>query len=98
MKRLHKAIISFGFAIMLVAAYGSALAATPSQQQRLLSGTIIGVDRASRTITVRETASNQITKVQIPQRRRVRTAHQSSAFADFEQLQTGMVVRDVLVY
>ncbi|HEV2864578.1 MAG TPA: hypothetical protein VGX48_26500 [Pyrinomonadaceae bacterium] len=98
MKRLHKAIISFGFAIMLVAASGSALAITPSQQQRLLTGTIIGVDRAARTITVRENGSNQITRIQVPERRRIRTAQQSNPFADFNQLQAGMVVRDVLVY
>ena len=98
MKRLHKAIISFGFAVMLVAASGSALAATPSQQQRLLSGTIISVDRASRTITVRENGSNQITRIQIPERRRIRTTQQASPLADFDQLQTGMAVRDVLVY
>lgn len=98
MKRLHKAIISLGFAIMLVAASGSALAVTPSQQQRLLTGTIISVDRAARTITVRENGSNQLTKIQIPERRRIKTAHQSAAHADFNQLQAGMVIRDVLVY
>lgn len=98
MKRLHKAIISLGFAIMLVAGSGAALAATPAQQQRVLTGTIVGVDRTTRTITVREVGSNQITRIQIPERRRVRTAQQGYAFADFDQLQTGMLVRDVLVY
>ena len=98
MKRLHKAIISFGFAIMLVAASGSAFAVTHSQQDRIVTGTILSVDRIARTITVRETASNQVTKIQIPARRRVRTTQQGNTFADFEQLQAGMVVRDVLVY
>ena len=98
MKRLHKAIISFGFAIMLVAASGSALAVTPSQQDRILTGTILSVDRHTRTITVRETGSNQITRIQIPARRRVRVAQRGNTFADFEQLHAGTVVRDVLVY
>ena len=98
MKRLHKAVISLSFAIMLVAGSASALAATPAQQQRVLSGTIVSVDRNARTITVREIGSNQLTRIQIPERRRVRTAQQGYAFADFEQLQTGMIVREVLVY
>ena len=98
MKRLHQAIISFSFAIMLVAGSGAALAATPAPQQRVLTGTIVSVDRTTRTITVREAGSSQLTKIQIPERRRVRTAQQGYAFADFEQLQAGMLIRDVLVY
>ena len=98
MKRLHKAIISFGFAVMLVAGSGSALASSPRQKERVLSGVILSVDRAGRTITVREIGTNLTTRIQIPARRRIRLAGQESPFADFEQLRTGMVVRDVLVY
>lgn len=98
MKRLHKAIISFGFAVMLVAGSGSALANSPMQKERVLSGIILSVDRAARTITVRETGTNLTTRIQVPARRRIRLAQQESPYADFEQLRTGMVVRDVLVY
>ncbi len=98
MKRLHKAVISFAFAVMLVAGSGSALANSPAQKERALSGIVLGVDRAARTITVREIGTGQITRVQIPARRRVRTAHQAYPSADFDQLRAGMVVRDVLVY
>lgn len=98
MKRLHKAIISFGFAVMLVAGSGSALANSPMQKERVLSGVILSVDRAARTITVREVGTNLTTRIQVPARRRIRLAQQESPYADFEQLRTGMVVRDVLVY
>jgi len=98
MKRLHKAIISFGFAVMLIAGSGSALANSPMQKERILSGVILSVDRASRTITVRELGSNATTRIQVPARRRIRLAEQQSPFADFEQLRAGMIVRDVLVY
>ncbi len=98
MKRLHQAIISLSFAIMLVAGSGAALAANPAQQHRVLSGTIVSVDRVTRTISVREIRSNQITRIQVPQGRRIRTAQEGYAFADFQQLQAGMLVRDVTVY
>ncbi len=98
MKRLHKAIISFGFAVMLVAGSGSALANSPMQKERVLSGVILSVDRAARTITVREIGTNLTTRIQVPARRRIRTAQQAYPFADFDQLRAGMVVRDVLVY
>lgn len=98
MKRLHKAIISLGFAVMLVAGSGSALANSPMQKERVLSGVILDVDSASRTITVRELGTNLTTRIQVPARRRIRLARQETPFADFQQLRTGMIVRDVLVY
>jgi hypothetical protein len=98
MKSLHKivATLSLAFAI-LVAGSASADAKSEGTRQRPLTGTIISIDRASRTMLVRELITQQTYKVQVPAGRLVRTRHNSLASVNFEQLIPGMVITETSV-
>ena len=97
MKRLHKAIISFGIVAVLMAGSSSAFAKSDSLRERGVSGSIVSIDRANRTLTIREQGSNQAIQVKVPEGRHVRTSQASLSFAAFEQLIPGMFLRDVRV-
>lgn len=97
MKRLHKAIIGFGIAAVLTAGAPGAFAGTQSSKERAVSGAIVGIDRAARTLTVRERGSNQTIQVRVPEGRYVRTSQPGLSFASFEQLIPGMFLREVRV-
>ena len=97
MQRLHKAIISFGIAAILMAGSSSAFARLESSKERVITGAIVSIDRATRTLTVREQGSNHLTQVKVPAGRHVRTAQAGLSFASFEQLIPGMFLREVRV-
>lgn len=97
MKRLHKAVISFGIVAMLIAGTSSVFAKSPSTKERDISGSIVSIDRTSRTLIVREQGSDRATQVHVPEGRNVRTSQTGLSFASFEQLVPGMFLRDVRV-
>ena len=97
MKRLHKAIISFGIVAILMAGSASAFAKSESTKERAISGSIVSIDRTTRTLTVREYGSNQLTQVKVPDGRHVRTSQAGLSFASFEQLIPGMFLSEVRV-
>jgi len=97
MKRLHKAVISFGIVAMLMAGSASAFAKSESSKERSVSGAIVSIDRTTRTLTVREQGSNRLTQVRVPAGRYVRTSQAGLSFASFDQLIPGMFLREVRV-
>ena len=97
MKRLHQAIISFGIVAILMAGSTSAFAKSESTKERAISGSIVSIDRTTRTLTVREYGSNQLTQVKVPDGRHVRTSQAGLSFASFEQLIPGMFLSEVRV-
>lgn len=97
MKRLHKAIISFGIVAILMAGSSGAFAKSPSAKERDISGAIVSIDRTTRTLIVREQGSDRTTQVRVPEGRHVRTSQVGLSFASFEQLVPGMFLRDVRV-
>lgn len=97
MKRLHKAIISFGIVAILMAGSANAFAKSESTKQRFINGAIVSIDRTTRTLTVREHGSNQATQVKVPEGRTLRTNQAGLSMASFEQLLPGMFLRDVRV-
>ncbi len=97
MRRLHKAVISFGIVAVLVAGSATAFAKSESAKGRAVSGAIVSIDRAARTLTVRQYGSNQIIQVRVPERRYIRTTQSGFAAASFEQLLPGMYLQDVRV-
>ena len=97
MKRLHKAVISFGIVAILMAGSASAFAKSESTRERTVSGAIVSIDRTTRTLTVREYGSDQLTQVKVPAGRHLRTSQAGLSFASFEQLLPGMFLREVRV-
>lgn len=97
MKRFNKFIISLGIVAALAAGSSSAFAKSQNAKNRIISGSIVSVDRDARTITVRDMSTSQSFKVLIPDGGSVRTTHQTHALANFEQLVPGMIVRDLTV-
>lgn len=97
MKRLHKAIMSFGIVAVLVAGSSSVFAKSETSKTRAISGAIVRIDRSTRTITVREQGTGQELQVIVPADSVVRTNHVGLPAASFEQLLNGMFVRDVRV-
>jgi len=97
MKRLHKAIISFGIVAILMAGSANAFAKSESTKQRFISGAIVSIDRNTRTLTVREFGSKQTTQIKVPEGRNIRTNQAGLSLASFEQLIPGMFLRDVRV-
>ena len=97
MKRLHKAIISFGIVAVLVAGSSSVFAKSETSKERAISGSIVRIDRNTRTITVREQSNGQETLVKVPAGSVLRTNHYGLPATSFEQLFIGMSIRDVRV-
>ncbi len=97
MKRLHKAIMSFGIVAVLVSGSSSVFAKSETSKERAISGAIVRIDRNARTITVREHGSSQETLVIVPAGSVLRTNHVGLPATSFEHLHIGMFVRDVRV-
>ena len=97
MKRLHKAIISFGIVAILVAGSSSVFAKSETSKERALSGSIVRIDRSTRTITVRQHGTDQEIQVRVPAGSVLRTNQVGLPATSFEHLLVGMSVRDVRV-
>ena len=97
MKRLHKAIMSFGIVAVLVAGSSSVFAKSEASKERAISGSIVRIDRNTRTITVREQGTNKELQVVVPADSYVRTNASGFRAATFEQLMAGMFIQDVRV-
>ena len=97
MKRLHKAIISFGIVAVLVAGSSNVFAKSETSKERAISGSIVRIDRNARTITIREQRSGQETLVKVPAGSVLRTNQVGIPATGFEQLLVGMFIRDVRV-
>ena len=97
MKRLHKAIISFGIVAVLVSGSSSVFAKSETSKGRAISGSIVRIDRNNRTITVREQSNGQELLVRVPAGSVLRTIQVGLPATSFEQLFVGMSVRDVRV-
>ncbi len=97
MKRLHKAIMSFGIVAVLVAGSSSVFAKSETSKERALSGSIVRIDRGTRTITVREHGSGQNIEVKVPAGSVLRTNMTGLPAVGFEHLLVGMFIRDVRV-
>ena len=97
MKRLHKAIISFGIVAVLVAGSSSVFARSEDSKERLISGAIVRIDRSTRTITVRDHATGKEILVIVPAGSVVHTNQAGFRAAAFEHLLPGMFITDVRV-
>lgn len=97
MKRLHKAIISFGIAAIIVAGSSNVFAKSEDSKERLISGAIVRIDRNTRTITVREQGTGKDLQVSVPADSIVRTSQPGYRATSFEQLMVGMFLLDVRV-
>ena len=97
MKRLQKAIMSFGIVAVLVAGSSSVFAKAEGSKERALSGSIVRIDRNTRTITVREHGTGKDVQVVVPAASHIRTSLSGFRAANFEQLMVGMFIQDVRV-
>ena len=93
MQRLHKIVATLSLAFAIIVAGSATSFAKPSAARgRTLNGIVIKVDRAARTLLVREISTQQVYTVQVPEGRTVRTKHQSAARASIEQIMLGMII------
>lgn len=97
MKRLHKAIMSFGIVAVLVAGSSSVFAKSETSRERSISGSVVRIDRNARTITVRESRTGQETQVFVPADSVLRTNQVGLLATSFEQLIIGVHIRDLRV-
>jgi hypothetical protein len=89
--------MSFGIVAVLVAGSSSVFAKSETSKERAISGSVVRIDRAARTITVRQQSTGQEIQVKVPADSVVRTNHHGLPAASFEQLLPGMFIRDVRV-
>jgi hypothetical protein len=97
MKRLNKFVAGLGLVAVLAAGSSNVFAKSDNGRQRIINGNIVSIDRDARTIVVRDASTGQTYSVQVPEGLYVRTMSLSGAPLTFEQLITGMVVRDLTV-
>lgn len=97
MKRLHKAIISFGIVAVLVAGSSSVFARSETSKERLITGAIVRIDRSARTITVHEHSTGKDVQVAVPADGIIRTTQPGYRATTFEQLMVGMFIQNVRV-
>jgi hypothetical protein len=89
--------MSFGIVAVLVAGSASVFAKSETPKERVISGAIVRIDRANRTITVREHGTGKDIQVNAPADSIVRTSQAGARVATFEQLMVGMFIQDVRV-
>ncbi len=98
MKRLQKAFISFGIVAVLVAGSSGVFAKSEASKGRVISGSIVRIERNTRTVVVREQGTGREINVTVPADSVVRTTLTGSRFATFEQLMVGMYIENVRVH
>lgn len=99
MKRLNKFVAGLGLVAVLAAGSSNVFAKSgdAGRQQRIISGSIVSLDRNARLMVVREAATGRAIVVQVPAGARIKTTTNSGASLSFEQLLAGMVVRELAV-
>jgi hypothetical protein len=97
MKRLNKFVVGLGLVAVLAAGSSNVFAKSDTSKQRIISGSIVSIDRGARTIVLRDTNTNREVFVRVPEGAQVRTNNYSGASVSFELLLKGMTVRDLTV-
>jgi hypothetical protein len=97
MKRINKLVVNLSVIFVLAIGASNVFAKPTGAKQRVISGIILDLDRTARTMTVRDTSTNEVFKIQVPEGIYIKTNHQTVALANFEQLLRGMNVRNVTV-
>ncbi|MBV9928820.1 MAG: hypothetical protein JOZ96_27640 [Acidobacteria bacterium] len=97
MKRLQQAIMSFGIVAVIVAGSSNVFAKSDSSKERSISGSIVRIDRSTRTITVREQFTKQEIQVRVPADTVLRTNLAGLPAASFEQLLVGAYISNARV-
>ena len=98
MKRLNKFVAGLGLVAVLAAGSSNVFAKSDTgRQQRVISGSIVSIDRGARTMVVRDYATNREVIVRAPAGAQVKTRHLSGAAVSFELLLPGMFVRELTV-
>ena len=99
MHRLNKfaAVLSLAVAIIASGSVTAFAKSNNSQRSRPLSGIVLSVDRAERTLLVRELGTNQTYKVQLPAGGSVRTNQVWAPSAGIEQISAGTIIYDANV-
>jgi hypothetical protein len=97
MKRLNKFVAALCVVAALAACSPEAFAKSGAAKQRLVSGSIVRIDRDARTMVVRDSATNREVVVRVPAGACVKTSYLSGAPVSFELLLRGMSVRGLAV-
>ena len=97
MKRLNKLVAVLCVVAALAACSSEAFAKSGDAKKRLVSGSIVRVDRDARAIVVRDSATNREVVVRVPSGASIKTGYLSGSLVSFELLLRGMSVRDLAV-
>lgn len=97
MKRLNKFVAGLGLAAVLIAGSSNVFAKSDASKPRVISGSIVSIDREARTMTVRDANTNREVFVRVPAGVQIKTHNYSGASAPFELLLKGMTVRELAV-
>lgn len=97
MKRLNKFVAGLGLVAVLAAGSSNVFAKSDTSKPRVISGSIVSIDRDARTILVRDANTNREVSVRVPEGVQLRTNNYSGASVSFELLLKGMTVRDLTV-
>lgn len=97
MKRLNKFVAGLGLVAVLAAGSSNVFAKSDTSKSRVISGSIVNIDRDARTIIVRDANTNREVSVRVPEGVQLRTNNYSGASVSFELLLKGMTVRDLTV-
>ena len=97
MKRLSKFVAGLGLVAVLAAGSSNVFAKSDTSKPRVISGSIVSLDRGARTMIVRDSATNREVLVRVPKGMLVKTNTFSGAPVAFELLLQGLNVRDLTV-
>lgn len=97
MKRLNKFVAGLGLVAVLAAGSSNVFAKSDASKPRVISGSIVSIDRDARTMIVRDSTTNREVFVRVPEGVQVKTVNYSGASVSFELLLKGMSVRELSV-
>jgi hypothetical protein len=81
----------------LAAGSSNVFAKSDTSKPRIISGSIVSIDRDARTMLVRDSNTNREVFVRVPAGVQVKTNNYSGASVSFELLLRGMSVRELAV-
>jgi hypothetical protein len=97
MKRLNKFVAGLGLVAVLAAGSSNVFAKSDASKPRVISGSIVSIDRDARTMIVRDINTNREVLVHVPKGMQVKTNTFSGVPVAFELLLKGINVRDLTV-
>jgi hypothetical protein len=94
MHNISRPVIRLSLVLLLICSmFGVSAFAQGNARERHITGVVVALDRAARTMSVREN-NGKTTTIRVPEKRLLHLLGSQSTTINFEYLQRGMIISD----